>query len=157
MVDAQTQGETPFVVWLRKAMAARGIKSNRQLGKFSGVNHSSISTILRGETGPDRDTVYRLAVFFREDPSRIEALAGFDAVERVHEYTPIDLETTRLIETSVEGETIRAIVYELQGLSPTALDYIARNVRHDAQVIRDIETQYTANQTPVKQPDTDQG
>lgn len=51
---------SPFSEWLRIRLKARKI-SQRQLAERSGINHSTISRLVRGQRAPTLDTATKLA------------------------------------------------------------------------------------------------
>ncbi len=51
---------SPFSQWLRIRLKARKM-SQRQLGERSGISHSTISRLVRGNRGPTLDTATKLA------------------------------------------------------------------------------------------------
>ena len=60
-----------FAMWLRHAMAERGI-TNRMLGLRSGVDHSTISRLLKGSREPSLRTALALLGVLGTGPVRFE-------------------------------------------------------------------------------------
>ena len=59
------QGGRPFNEWLRAQLRAKKM-SQRQLAQQSGVDHSTISRLIRGDRTPSLETATRLARGLRE-------------------------------------------------------------------------------------------
>ena len=59
------QGGRPFSEWLRAQLRAKKM-SQRQLAQQSGVDHSTISRLIRGDRTPSLETATRLARGLRE-------------------------------------------------------------------------------------------
>jgi transcriptional regulator with XRE-family HTH domain len=59
------QGGRPFSEWLRAQLRAKKM-SQRQLAQQSGVDHSTISRLIRGDRTPSLDTATKLARGLRE-------------------------------------------------------------------------------------------
>lgn len=59
------QGGRPFNEWLRAQLRAKKM-SQRQLAQQSGVDHSTISRLIRGDRTPSLDTATKLARGLRE-------------------------------------------------------------------------------------------
>jgi SOS-response transcriptional repressor LexA len=94
MTDEQQPRDSEFVAWLKEAMAARGIKSIRQLGNSAGVSHSTLASILRGEYPPRQETITRLAAHFRVSPDfLIDKLPGKRHTARIPTSTLLEQAT----------------------------------------------------------------
>lgn len=73
---------------MREAREAKGI-SQRQLGKLSGVDYSSISRMERGEfASPDPVKLQKLARLLEVDVEEFYALAGYLMPEDLPELVP---------------------------------------------------------------------
>ncbi|MGH2554568.1 MAG: helix-turn-helix domain-containing protein [Actinomycetota bacterium] len=73
---------------IREAREAKGI-SQRQLGKLSGVDYSSISRMERGEfASPDPVKLQKLARLLEVDVEEFYALAGYLMPEGLPELVP---------------------------------------------------------------------
>jgi transcriptional regulator with XRE-family HTH domain len=78
-VEAETNGRT-FNVWLRRQLRVKKM-SQRQLAMQAGVDHSTISRLLRGDRTPSLDTATKLARGLREVFDETDTTRYFGIVE----------------------------------------------------------------------------
>jgi transcriptional regulator with XRE-family HTH domain len=78
-VQAETNGRT-FNEWLRRQLRVKKM-SQRQLAMQAGVDHSTISRLLRGDRSPSLDTATKLARGLREVLDETDTTRYFGIVE----------------------------------------------------------------------------
>ena len=78
-MEAETNGRT-FNEWLRRQLRVKKM-SQRQLAMQAGVDHSTISRLLRGDRTPSLDTATKLARGLREVFDETDTTRYFGLVE----------------------------------------------------------------------------
>jgi transcriptional regulator with XRE-family HTH domain len=83
-VDVQRHGDQSYREWLKIQMRGRRM-SQRQLAQQAGIDHSTISRLLRKERNPSLKTALAILAAFREDPGRVHITAQVERVLRSDE------------------------------------------------------------------------
>lgn len=120
VADVTLQTPPPFNAWLRGRLKEKRM-SQRQLALQSGVNHTTISRLIKGQRMPSLSTATKLARGLREIHDGADAHVYLESVSR-----PV-LPTTR-VEYALRGDDslTEADVRELMKA------YISRRIRADA-------------------------
>jgi transcriptional regulator with XRE-family HTH domain len=90
-------GGLVYSLWLRRRLRERRI-SQRQLATMSGVNHSTISRLLRDNRSPSLETATKLAHALRLSASEAEIAAYFDLMV---DQSPLP---TQRVESALRGD-----------------------------------------------------
>jgi transcriptional regulator with XRE-family HTH domain len=83
-VEVQRHGDQSYREWLKIQMRRRRM-SQRQLAQQAGIDHSTISRLLRQERNPSLKTALAILAAFREDPGRVHITAQVERVLRSDE------------------------------------------------------------------------
>jgi transcriptional regulator with XRE-family HTH domain len=90
-------GAVVFNIWLRRQLRERRM-SQRQLAMLSGVDHSTISRLLRGDRAPTLETATKLAHALRQLAAPEEAPVYFDRL------TEATIFPTQRVEAALRGD-----------------------------------------------------
>ena len=90
-------GAVIFNIWLRRQLRERRM-SQRQLAMLSGVDHSTISRLLRGDRAPTLETATKLAHALRQLSVPEEAPVYFDRL------TEATIFPTQRVEAALRGD-----------------------------------------------------
>jgi transcriptional regulator with XRE-family HTH domain len=83
-IEVQRHGDQSYREWLKIQMRGRRM-SQRQLAQQAGIDHSTISRLLRKERNPSLKTALAILAAFREDPRRVHITAQVERVLRSDE------------------------------------------------------------------------
>jgi transcriptional regulator with XRE-family HTH domain len=99
-----------FARWLSVQLTVTGI-SRRQLAAQSGVDHSSISRILRGDRTPSLETATKLARVLPDSDGELARIPGFRGIA-VREPSPTArVEYALRADQTLSGDDIRAVMH----------------------------------------------
>lgn len=98
-----------FNLWLRRQLRERRI-SQRQLAMLSGVDHSTISRLLRGDRAPTLETATKLAHALRQVAQPDEAPLYFDRLAETTIFPTQRVEAALLGDDELEDTDVRSLM-----------------------------------------------
>lgn len=99
-----------FNLWLRRQLRERRM-SQRQLAMLSGVDHSTISRLLRGDRAPTLETATRLAHALRQVSQPEEAPLYFDRLPETTIFPTQRVEAALLGDEELDDTDVRNLMH----------------------------------------------
>jgi transcriptional regulator with XRE-family HTH domain len=98
-----------FNLWLRRQLRERRM-SQRQLAMLSGVDHSTISRLMRGDRAPTLETATKLAHALRQVAQPDEAPLYFDRLAETTIFPTQRVEAALLGDDELEDTDVRSLM-----------------------------------------------